>query len=140
MNDATKRRIRDATAGPGTLLSEGCKIKGDVSGRGHFMICGEVKGDCDIEGLVTLADTGFWRGTIKADTVIVAGTIEGDIDATGRVEISDTARISGTVSGDAIAVAEGAIVEGVMQTTGRNKPTEFVEKRHGKDKDDKNRK
>ena len=135
MNDANKRRIRDASAGPGTLVSEGCKIKGAVSGRGHFMIGGEVEGDCDIEGLVTLANTGLWRGTIKADSVIVAGTVEGDIDATGWVEISDTARISGTVSGDAIAVAEGAIVEGVMQTTGRNKPTEFVEKRHPDEED-----
>jgi cytoskeletal protein CcmA (bactofilin family) len=96
------------------------------------MISGEVEGDCDIEGLVTLATNGLWRGTIKADSVIVAGTIEGDIDASGRVEISDTAKITGTVSGDAIAVAEGAVVEGVMQTTGRNKPTEFVEKRHEK--------
>ena len=135
MNDANKRRIRDASAGPGTLVSEGCKIKGAVSGRGHFMIGGEVEGDCDIEGLVTLANTGLWRGTIRADSVIVAGTVEGDIDATGRVEISDTARISGTVSGDAIAVAEGAIVEGVMQTTGRNKPSEFVEKRHPDEED-----
>ncbi len=139
MNDATKRRIHDAKDGPGTLISEGCKIKGDVSGRGHFMIGGEVEGDCDIEGLVTLADSGIWRGTIKADSVIVAGTIEGDIDAKGRVEISDTARISGRVSGDAIAVAEGAVVEGVMQTTGRNEPTEFVEKRHEKEKSDKNK-
>jgi cytoskeletal protein CcmA (bactofilin family) len=133
MNDASKRRIRDASAGPGTLISEGCRIKGTVSGRGHFMVCGEIQGDCDIEGLVTIATSGSWRGTIKADSVIVAGTIEGDIDATGRVEISDTARISGTVSGDAIAVAEGAVVEGVMQTIGSNKPTEFVEKRHAEE-------
>ena len=129
MNESNKRRIRDAAAGPGTLLSEDCKIKGAVSGRGHFMVSGEVEGDCKIEGLVTLASTGTWRGTIKADSVIVAGTVEGDIEAAGRVEISDTARISGTVSGDAIAVAEGAVVEGKMQTTGRNEPTEFVEKR-----------
>ena len=133
MNDADKRRIRDASAGPGTLISEGCRIKGALSGRGHFMICGEVEGDCDIEGLVTLATSGVWRGKINADSVIVAGTVEGDIDATGRVEIGDTARISGTVSGDAIAVSEGAVVDGVMQTTGRNKPTEFVEKRHEED-------
>ncbi len=99
------------------------------------MIGGEVEGDCDIEGLVTLADTGIWRGTIKADSAIIAGTIEGDIDATGRIEINNTARISGTVSGDSIAVAEGAVVEGVMQTTGRNQPTEFVEKRHEKEKE-----
>lgn len=129
MSAANKRRIRDTSAGPGTLISEGCKIKGNVSGDGHFMIGGEIEGDCDIKGLVTLTDTATWRGTIKADSVIVAGTVEGDIDATGRVEIADTGRISGTVSGDAIAVAEGAVVEGVMQTTGRNEPTEFVEKR-----------
>ncbi len=129
MSEANKRRIRDASAGPGTLISNGCKIKGTISGTGHFMISGEIEGDCDIKGLVTLTDTAVWRGTIKADSVIVAGTVEGDINAIGRVEISDTARISGTVSGDAIAVAEGAVVEGVMQTTGRNEPMEFKEKR-----------
>ena len=94
------------------------------------MVNGEVEGDCEIDGTVTLAHDGIWRGTIKADAVIVAGTIEGDIEASGRVEINATARISGTVSGDAIAVAEGAVVEGVMQTTGRSDPTSFVEKRN----------
>lgn len=136
MTDVKKRRIRDGSDGPGTLISDGCQIKGAISGRGHLMVSGEVEGDCDIEGLVTLASNGLWRGTIKADSVIVAGTIEGDIEATGRVEISDTARISGTVSGDAIAVAEGAVVEGVMQTTGRNEPTEFVEKRHADEEEE----
>ncbi len=129
MTDAKKRRIRDANSGPGTLISEGCKIKGTVTGNGHFMINGEVDGDCEVGGTVTLAKNGFWRGTIKAQAVIIAGTVEGDIHAEGRVEISDTARITGTVSGGAIAVAEGAIVEGVMQTTVREEPTEFVEKR-----------
>lgn len=129
MSETNKRRIRDSNAGPGTLISKGCKIKGNVSGGGHFMIGGEVEGDCDVRGVVTLTDTAVWRGTIKADSVIVAGTVDGDIDAAGRVEIGDTARITGAVSGDAIAVAEGAVVEGVMQTTGHNEPTEFVEKR-----------
>jgi cytoskeletal protein CcmA (bactofilin family) len=45
------------------------------------------------------------------------------------VEIADTAKITGTVSGEAIAVAEGAVVEGVMKTTGRSDPQEFIEKR-----------
>jgi cytoskeletal protein CcmA (bactofilin family) len=129
MSDANKRRIRDANGGAGTLISEGCKIKGTITGAGHFMINGEVDGDCEVGGTVTLAKNGSWRGTIKAESVIIAGTVEGDIDAEGRVEISDTARISGTVAGGAIAVAEGAVVEGVMQTTVREEPTEFVEKR-----------
>jgi hypothetical protein len=39
------------------------------------------------------------------------------------------------VSGASIAVAEGAIVEGVMQTTGQSSPTEFVEKRQAEEVD-----
>jgi cytoskeletal protein CcmA (bactofilin family) len=94
------------------------------------MINGEVDGQCDIEGTVILAKGGFWRGTIKADSVIVTGTLEGEIQASGGVEIGETARVSGSVSGESIAVAEGALVEGSMQTTGQDRPTAFVEKRH----------
>lgn len=93
------------------------------------MISGTVEGDCDLSGTVSITRQGVWIGTVKASSVIVAGTVEGDIEATGRVEIADSARIEGTVTGEAIAVAEGAVVEGIMKTTGRSKPTEFVEKR-----------
>ncbi len=129
MNDSQSRRLRDRSAGPATLISEGCKITGLITGNSDFQISGEIDGDCDLEGTVTLAKDGIWTGTIKAGNVIIAGHVEGDIVANGKVEITETAKISGTVSGEAIAVAEGAIVEGVMQTTGRSEPQEFVEKR-----------
>lgn len=93
------------------------------------MVNGEVAGDCDITGTLTLAGNGYWQGSIRADNVIVAGHVEGDIVANGKVEITNTARIVGTVTGEAIAVAEGAVVEGVMKTTGPAKPIGFVEKR-----------
>lgn len=126
--------MRDRSSGPATLINEGCKITGLLAGNGDFMISGEIEGDCDLEGTVTLAGNGLWRGTIKAGNVIVAGTVEGDIVASGRVEITDSARITGTVNGSAIAVAEGAIVEGVMKTTSQEAPVEFIEKRNRDDK------
>lgn len=129
MSDSKKRRLRDSASGPGTLISEGCKIEGLLTGSGNFMINGEVEGECDVDGSITLARGGKCKGIIRADSVIVAGTIDGDIFAAGQVEISDTAKISGTVTGEAIAVAEGAIVDGVMKTTGQSTPQEFVEKR-----------
>jgi len=129
MNDPKSRRLRDRTSGPATLISEGCKISGLITGDGDFLISGEVDGDCDLGGTITLAKNGLWSGTIKAGNVIIAGHVEGDIVAAGKVEITDTARISGTVSGEAIAVAEGAVVEGIMKTTGQSDPQEFVEKR-----------
>jgi cytoskeletal protein CcmA (bactofilin family) len=129
MNESRLRRLRDRSSGAATLISEGCKITGTITGNCDFQINGEIDGDCDIETTITLASSGLWRGTIRAGNVIVAGHVEGDIIARGRVEIADTARITGTVSGEAIAVAEGAIVEGVMKTTGQPEPMEFVEKR-----------
>lgn len=129
MNESQARRLRDRASGPATLISEGCKIAGVISGDGDFLISGEIDGDCEVGGTVTLAKNGLWSGTIKAGNVIIAGQVDGDIIAAGKVEITDTARITGTVSGEAIAVAEGAVVEGVMRTTGRSEPLEFVEKR-----------
>ena len=129
MNDPKSRRLRDQPAGPATLISAGCKFSGVISGDGDFLINGEIEGDCDLIGTVTLAKNGLWRGTIKAGNVIVAGHVDGDIVAGEKVEITESARITGTVSAEAIAVAEGAIVEGVMKTTGKTEPVEFVEKR-----------
>ena len=129
MNESRLRRLRDKAQGAATLINEGCKIVGTISGSGSYLINGEVDGDCEVAGTVTLANNGLWRGTIHAENVIVAGRVEGDIVAGGKVEITDSARITGTVSGEAIAVAEGAVVEGIMKTTGPAKPHEFVEKR-----------
>ncbi|MGI9232738.1 MAG: bactofilin family protein [Woeseiaceae bacterium] len=129
MNETRRRRLRDRASGAATLINDGCKITGLIGGNGDFLINGEVDGDCDISGTVTLARDGHWRGTIKADAVIVSGQVEGDILALGKVEITASAKIVGTVSGDAIAVAEGAVVEGVMKTTSQADPVEFVEKR-----------
>lgn len=129
MSESSKRRFHDKAVGPATLISEGCKVSGVISGDGDFLVSGEVEGECHLGGSLTIATNGFWKGSINASAVIVAGTVEGDIVANGRVEISDTARITGTVTGKAIAVAEGAIVQGKMKTTGNTEPVGFVEKR-----------
>lgn len=132
MSDSEKKRIRDADGESNTLIGAGCKIEGKFSGRVNIIISGDIEGECDIEGTVTLTENGRWRGTIKANSVIVAGTVEGDICASELVEISDTARVSGTVSSEAIAVAAGAVVEGLMQTPAGIAPTEFAQKRTAK--------
>ncbi|MEX2496467.1 MAG: polymer-forming cytoskeletal protein [Woeseia sp.] len=129
MAEYKSRRFRDRVSGPATLISEGCKVTGVISGTGDFMISGTVEGDCDLSGAVSITRQGVWNGSLKAESVVIAGTVDGDIEARGRVEIADTARITGTVTAEQIAVAEGAVVEGIMKTTGRAEPKEFVEKR-----------
>ena len=73
MTDSRLRRLRDRTSSAVTIINEGCKITGLLTGSGDFLINGEIDGDCDLTGTVTLATNGFWKGTIKAGNVIVAG-------------------------------------------------------------------
>jgi len=133
MSNFQMRRLRDAASGPGTLIGKGCKINGTISGTGNFQISGEIEGDCELDGTISITRRGCWKGSIRATAIIVSGTVDGDVLAGGSIEISDTARISGTVTGESIAVAAGAVIEGVMQTTGGSQPIEFTEKRDGID-------
>ena len=94
MNEAKRRRMRDRLPGAATLINQGCKISGAISGTGNFMISGEIDGDCDVQGTVTVSADGLWQGTIKAESVIVSGRVEGDIMAGGKVEIRPLQRSS----------------------------------------------
>lgn len=124
-----KRRMRDGADGPTTYISPSTKIVGTITGDGPYVFCGTVEGDCDINGLMTLAETGRWKGTLRATDVVVSGMVEGDVVARERVEISGTARVSGSLAGHSIAVAEGAVIEGEIKVTSGGTTTTFEEKR-----------
>jgi len=123
-----RRRIQDSN-GPTTYVAASTTIVGTITGKGAYVFCGSVEGDCDIEGPLTLAEGGRWKGILKATDVVVAGVVEGDVVAAQRVEILGSARVTGSLSGNSIAVAEGAIIAGEIKVTSGVQPTTFLEKR-----------
>lgn len=128
-----KRRIQDAGSGAATYVAASTKIVGTISGQGAYVFCGTVEGNCDIDGPLTLAKDGRWKGTMKATHIVVAGTVEGDVVASQRVEIAGSARVTGSLSGHSIAVAEGAIIEGEIKVMSGEPPVKFQEKRQSAD-------
>ena len=124
-----KRRIQDGANGPTTYVAASTTIVGTITGKGAYVFCGEIEGNCEIEGPCTLAAGGKWRGTLKATDLVVAGVVEGDVVAQGKVEIRGPARVTGSLSGNSIAVAEGAVIEGEIRVTSGSAPTTFQEKR-----------
>lgn len=124
-----RRRIQDSADGPATYIAKESKITGKITGKGAYVFCGEVEGDCDIDGPVTLADTGHWTGTLQGADVVIAGRVDGDVIAKHRVEIAGTARVAGSLSGLSIAVAEGAVIEGEIKVLSGDKPKTFSDRR-----------
>ena len=118
MNDRRARRSPSSSPGEATIIGQGVKITGTIAGSGDFIVCGEVESDCDLEGSVTLAKEGRWKGTIKASDVTIAGRVEGDVRTDGKIEVASTAYVRGSLIGRMIAVDGGAVIEGEMQMTG----------------------
>jgi cytoskeletal protein CcmA (bactofilin family) len=112
-----KRNNTESANGAATYVAPGTKIVGNLSGKGAYIFCGEVDGECDIDGPVTIAEGSHWKGSVRATEIKLAGTVEGDVTAKQKVEIAGSARISGSLRGASIVVSEGAVIEGEVSIT-----------------------
>lgn len=121
----SKRGGEKTRGGATTIIGEGVKVTGTIAGTGSFVVCGEVESDCELDGPVTLAKEGRWKGTIRASEVIIAGHVEGDVRTDGKIEVASTAYVRGSLIGRMIAVDEGAVIEGEMQMTGNSDIVDF---------------
>jgi len=133
-----KRRFLERAALPAALLASPTVIGadtvfvGNIRGKGHFIVSGEIHGDGELEGALHLAVTANWHGMVHADQAIVAGKITGGLIVKDKLEIGYTAVIRGRVSARTIAIAKGAIVDGQIEVTSDTPVVEFEEKREGR--------
>ena len=127
MTEKKAPRVFDSTQQSATIIGEGVRLSGTIEGRGNFIVCGEVESDCKLDGKVTLAKEGRWKGIIQASEVSIAGHVEGDVRSEGKIEVASTAYIRGSLIGRRIAVDVGAVIEGEMQMTSASGIASVVE-------------
>ncbi len=129
---AQKRRFLEGSSSAPTFIGAESVFVGNIRGAGPFVVSGEVHGDGEIAGGLTLSATGTWNGFVQAEQAIVAGKITGGLCVRDKLEIGYTAVIHGRVSARTIAIAKGAIVDGEIEVTSGLPVDEFEEKRDGK--------
>ena len=98
-----------------SVLGEGTKYQGKLTGEGGVRIEGTFDGEIKLDGLLVVGTTG--RVTcedLRAKSVIIAGTVRGDITA-HKVEIRATGRVWGNVTAVTFATEEGAFLRGQIQ-------------------------
>jgi cytoskeletal protein CcmA (bactofilin family) len=96
------------TAHSGGLLSRGVSIKGTVKFRDELLIDGEVEGNIDSTGSLTVGEHASIRGQIKSKSVKVRGTVEGDIFASERCELQAGCTLHGDIEAPRLVVDENA--------------------------------
>lgn len=92
-------------------------IKGDVLSGEPLVIAGHVDGTIEINGHpLTIDPGGSVDATVSAHTIVVCGTANGILTASTRVVIKDTAKIDGEIAAPIVSLAEGATVNGRIET------------------------
>ena len=98
------------------------RIKGEVHAGEPLIIAGHVDGTIEVNGHpLTIDDGGSVEATVSAHTIVVSGAATGILAAGAKVIIKDTAKIDGDISAPTITLAEGALVNGRIETTDKKK-------------------
>ena len=97
-------------------ISQGIRIKGEITGKEDLFVDGTVEGKLDLGGAsCTVGPNGKVKADITAREVVVRGNVDGKIDGNERVQLWKTGRVSGEVRTERLAIEDGAILRGKVE-------------------------
>jgi cytoskeletal protein CcmA (bactofilin family) len=92
-------------------------IKGELTAHEDVVIAGRVEGLIDVTGHHVVVEAGAHvAGDITATEIVVGGTVEGRLTAEERIQVQAGADLQGDVLAPCIVVADGALVNGRIET------------------------
>ena len=92
-------------------------IKGELSAQEDVVIAGRVEGSINVSGHLVVVEAGAHVvGDITAAGIVVSGAVHGSLLAEERIQAQVGADIKGDASAPRIAVADGAVVNGKIET------------------------
>lgn len=105
-----------STSKAAACVSQGIKIKGELTGSEDLFVDGHVEGSITLtNSVVTVGPNATVKAEIIAREVVVRGRVDGKISGTEKIQVWNTARIHGDMKSERIAVEEGAELHGTME-------------------------
>src|SRR5579863_2102490 len=97
-------------------ISQGIKIKGEVTGSEDLFVDGQVDGKLSLtNGSLTIGPNGSVKADVSAREVIVRGRVEGKVTGRDKVQLWSTGQIIGEVQTDRLAIEDGALLRGRVE-------------------------
>jgi cytoskeletal protein CcmA (bactofilin family) len=95
-----------------TIVGAGARLEGNVVSAGNLRIDGQVKGQINADGDVTLSPQSQVEADIRAQNVSVAGKFKGNLVVKGKAHLARGGRIDGNITSKTLVVEEGGIFHG----------------------------
>jgi cytoskeletal protein CcmA (bactofilin family) len=97
-------------------VSQGIKIKGDVTGTEDLFVDGNVEGKITLtNSTLTVGPNATVKAEIAARELIVRGRAEGAFTTTDRMQIWHSARVHGDIRCGSISIEDGAELRGKVE-------------------------
>jgi len=98
-------------------ISQGIRIKGEVSGKEDLFIDGNLEGKLDLSGAnVTVGPNGKVKADILAREIVVRGSVQGKLIGRDRVQLWNSGHVTGEVQTERLAIEDGAVLRGKVET------------------------
>ena len=107
------------------IISEGTKIKGDISANGDIRIDGTLVGNIIVKGRLVIGPKGKVEGEVNCNNIEVAGYIKGKITVPELLNMKSSAQVIGDIIAGKLSVEPGSLFTGTC-TMGSDKPVESV--------------
>jgi len=97
-------------------ISQGIKIRGEITGSEDLFVDGEVEGKLALDSAcVTIGPNGHVKADVVAREVIVRGCVEGKVRAHERVQVWGTGQVDGEIQTLTLVIEEGAVLRGKVE-------------------------
>jgi cytoskeletal protein CcmA (bactofilin family) len=102
---------------PAACISQGIRIKGEVTGTEDLFVDGLVEGKLNLttNSCLTVGPNGDVKADLSAREIIVRGRVEGRVTARDKLLIGSTGQITGEVQTDRLAIEDGALLRGKVE-------------------------
>jgi len=92
-------------------VSQGIRIKGEITGQGDFFVHGEIEGKISLSGgTLTVGPHSRVHAEIEARAVEIHGEVIGALKACERVHIWSTGKLTGDIETRGIVIEDGAVL------------------------------
>lgn len=98
-------------------ISQGIKIKGEVTGSEDLFVDGVVEGKLSLttNSCLTVGPNGHVKADVHAREVIVRGRIDGKVTGRDKVQLWSTGQVTGEVQTERLAIEDGALLRGKVE-------------------------
>lgn len=98
-------------------------VQGKITSTENLTIDGRVEGTIELgDHSLTIGSGASVEADLVAQTIVVSGAVKGNVQARVKIDLQPTASVHGDIVSPLIAMADGAVVTGKVDVTGRKRP------------------